>query len=406
MIRLSLGGLAAAALSLTGQAQNLLEVDDGFVNPTYPQFADIPAAVAAAVDGEHIVVHDGDYSGFTIDNKKVSIYVPRGASSVNLSGPVQVQNLDDDQWVVLRGFNSAVSTTTDHLLQDNEGAVWIEDCAFASPTNGLHVDDCWQVTLVRCQFQAGPGSGGAGGSGLLVDGLAATPHTTMSVWDCEAYGGSPTGAGLDGGPGAHVGDDVTMFSSGSFYTGGDGSDGATGACTDGGDGGDGLELDGSSSSLEYLGLPSSTAYFVGGSGGGATSPCSPGANGTALQVTAGSATNLSHEPRSLVVQAAVPGGGTIQFNVTGLAGDDFYVYGDTQPIQVPASSPHVGHLVAAPVFDGPTGTLGMSGTAQSTMTVTPLNPGESAIAFAQTWHFPGGGSTVVLSAPSTIILLN
>ena len=103
-----LGALAASAFALAGGAHaQRPTLTVGGVNP---QFADLPAAVAAAPAGAVIVCRPGTYTGFQTD-KPLRILL-EGAAVVPVPGAefaIDVQNLFGTDEFVLRGRSSQIS---------------------------------------------------------------------------------------------------------------------------------------------------------------------------------------------------------------------------------------------------------------------------------------------------------
>src|SRR6185436_17455407 len=68
-----------------------------------PAYADIQAAVTAAVDGDVVLVRGGGYNAFTIDGKGISILADTGAT-VTIFGPALVRNIPAGKTVVIAGL--------------------------------------------------------------------------------------------------------------------------------------------------------------------------------------------------------------------------------------------------------------------------------------------------------------
>ena len=186
-------------------------------------FAQISAAVAAAQDGDTILVESGWYAPFTVDGKGLTIVAEAGATvTIGVLGLVPqrstVRALTANQTVVIRGIDGPF------LLFGNAGAVRLEDCAIVgepgdcSPlgcqpaTAGVEVIDSASVAITRCAVTGGAGDRYVippfdlcigGGPGLRVAG------STTVLYDTSVAGGAGAGAcgagpATDATPGAVV----------------------------------------------------------------------------------------------------------------------------------------------------------------------------------------------------------
>lgn len=104
------------------------------------QFSDIAPAVAAASDGDLILVKSGTYSGFDIHHRSLSVVADIGAM-VEIVGRVQVSALAAANRALLRGLKvrSAPELGGGFLdpnfdysaglqLLNSTGVTWVEDC--------------------------------------------------------------------------------------------------------------------------------------------------------------------------------------------------------------------------------------------------------------------------------------
>ena len=107
-------------------------------------FLDLPAAVAAASDGDVLRILPGNYTGTTItkDLALLGAYGAPFASWVNISGPD----------LVLDGSSGAAGATLTGLrvsnleLRDFDGRVRVDDCSIFDG----RIADCADVVLARC----------------------------------------------------------------------------------------------------------------------------------------------------------------------------------------------------------------------------------------------------------------
>jgi len=175
-------------------------------------FTQITTAVAAAQDGDTILVKSGWYAPFTIDGKGLTLVGDQGAIVfIGIFGllPQQstVKNLTVGQTVVLRGIDGPLA------LFGNAGSVRLEGCSIVgqagdcSPlgcipaTPAVDVRNCAPVAITRSSLE-----GGAGGSytvpgfDLCTNGAPglAVENATVALYDTNLAGGTSIG-GCSGG---------------------------------------------------------------------------------------------------------------------------------------------------------------------------------------------------------------
>jgi hypothetical protein len=195
-------------------------------------FTDLPAAIAAAADGDTILVRAGSYSAFTITAKElairgagVGITIVNGPSQLVLSTPTSGINLFSG--MTMHGY----------LWATNGAKVTLLDCeilgtdAAATGSGALIVSQA-EVFALRCRFTGGdavgpppsPPFGGAmqGGPAVTVQGGKFGAH------DCDITGGSIAGTfagqgGRNGGWGLAVLDFATARIDSCSIVGGNGS---------------------------------------------------------------------------------------------------------------------------------------------------------------------------------------
>lgn len=226
------------------------------VDPASDPDAAFDAAVAAASDGDTLVLLPGDYQQpwkwirGTIVGKGLTIVPAAGAQPVFQW--LWVKDLPPGSQLVLRGVDLDQATSGDVpdggavQLDNCAGSVWIEDCTvvpmdqlpggplFSFPYygwTGVRMSGCAAVTLVRCSLLGGKGApewfdefghyafATRGGHGASVLSSKAMFH------DCTLQGGvggvgqvSATG-GAEGGSGLNVVDGTALLA-GSTATGG------------------------------------------------------------------------------------------------------------------------------------------------------------------------------------------
>lgn len=217
-------------------------------------FTDLPAAVAAANDGDVLLVKSGTYSAFTITNKSLDVVADAGASVIVL-GTSKVQQLAATRSVSLTGLalrgpagtGSNIGTAL-HLLND-VGSVRVQGCDLAGHDgnactenawggSALFANNCSDVALARCSLAAGDAGdfrldGGYGGyGGDCLQGL----NSRVALYGCSLRGGrgassSAACGGLGAGGYAGFGGDACdllscpqSFASSCTFHGGDGGD--------------------------------------------------------------------------------------------------------------------------------------------------------------------------------------
>lgn len=189
------------------------------VEPTGTQnFATIDAAVAAAAEGDVLLVGSGSYPGFSVQGKSLWILAVPGAE-VSLSGPITITGLAEPQSLVLNGVRIAFAddqgSAAPLSISNCAGPVRVEHCLFKAsdlltwfcPTlspggPGVRVSSSPRVAFQACVLIGGRGEGldpnenplctpgAVGGAGLEAIG------SSVALYDCSATGGA--GGGSEG----------------------------------------------------------------------------------------------------------------------------------------------------------------------------------------------------------------
>lgn len=304
-------------------------------------FTDLPPAIAAAQPGDVLLVQDGSYSGFTL-NEGVSI-VGQG-DAVKVLGAATVSLLPSGQTASLVRLDLARLS----LLGD-AGLVLLDDVSvLGNSTDGaaLTVNGCTDVRGigVTSWFSgAGPQVFVPTGHALTLDNARLELNASSLQGRWGFYGGD-LGDGGAGGHGARLGNNGWLHLVLSEVAGGPGGDGSQ-LCfpvgTNGGTGGDALQLNITSKAFA-MGTPS-VSEILAGSGGGY---CFPGASGKSLRLAPGCFARQSGQtvvgqvevdPTATLESPAeldpylerfgTPIAGTqVRFNVFGAAGDDVTLY--------------------------------------------------------------------------------
>ena len=318
------------------------------------QHTTISAAVAAASEGDVLLVGSGFYLGFAIDGKSLTIVADQSAI-VTVSGQVAVRNLAASQRVVLAGLDvlhpvlgsSSVDPQVGAALVVSacQGAVRAQDCSFEGATatasscfstsrrgrHGATVQSSPSVALERCVLRGGRGGGHVsqcwcGTDGAVGgDGLACFA-SKLAFYDGIAQGGDG-GMGAEqgggGGAGATVADGLGIVASNTSFLGGDGGSAdagpsdPSGLCVTayGGDGGHGLRV--SSGAAQHVG-----GILAGGEGG--APPFGPrGEDG--LPTVGPNVFALEGPPRVLVAPHVAREGASYPLRFEGVPGDRVYL---------------------------------------------------------------------------------
>jgi len=158
-MRSLLSGLTASLLlslasPLGAQTVHVVDANGGLGS----SYTTIGAAVAAAADGDLVLVRRGNYTEtVTLDGKGLNLQAETGAS-VRVRG-ITVRNLAPSQHAAFRGIGRGGLGTPQMTitLEHDRGQVWIEDLDL--PTDLLFADvtatitDCDTVVLRNCNFK-------------------------------------------------------------------------------------------------------------------------------------------------------------------------------------------------------------------------------------------------------------
>jgi nitrous oxidase accessory protein NosD len=167
------------------------------VEPTgTANFSDLQSAIDAAVDGDVLLVGEGTYAGFTIDDKDLFI-AAKPSASVKVDGTVVVRNLSSRNVVlcglVLRG--PALSPLGPALvLQNDAGHVRLQGCTIQpvadSSQDAIVATGADKVVFASCTIAGADGrdsygyAGERGGVGLRAD------SSQVLLYDTQIFGGN------------------------------------------------------------------------------------------------------------------------------------------------------------------------------------------------------------------------
>ncbi len=361
--------VAGATLAAASRA-NVLVVDAAGGGA----FTQLPAALAAAADGDVLLVRAGTYSAYTgqAAPAKSLTLVADSSTSQPVLWDFQFHDQPAGHTVVVRGFELTTDFGYAVELGNCAGALVFEDCALvAAPIPvagmpgwpGVQVSGCVSVTFVRSTLTGGTGIhdhiGGSTSSWGPGDGGTAADISTSHVafHGCTLLGGpggtGSYGNGANGGRGLSLISSTALFA-GSVAQGGAGGNGCSNAelpqdCN----GGPGIVLD-SGSVLQVL-----EGSWTGGVPGVAAS----GQSGFVGASFVGPATQpvvFSGVARSLAVSSPVREQQPGVLALDGVAGDAVFFIASFQAGSLPVpgkkgwlalASPLLGPFSLGPIVD-------------------------------------------------------
>lgn len=305
-------------------------------NGSQQSFTSLPAALAAAQNGDLVLLGSGTYAGFTLNARSLRVVAAPG-STAHVQGPVTIQNVPARGAVVLDGLT--IDTTA--LVQDNApalvritgcaGDVRLFHCNVTGATGGydelddgcdgitgsaaVAVTSSPRVVFAHCTLRGGQGSQGyldflcetgLGGTGLSITNSSVVVHDSLVVGgnggqNPGQYEADSPGAG---GAGCVVAGGRLFASSGTIQ----GGHGASFGLNSTGRGGNGLVVQSGKVVLRSTAL-------VAGLGG-------HGPNGVP---SVGSFDLLARPARSADLAALTGDQATLSLSVTGFAGDQFFL---------------------------------------------------------------------------------
>ena len=383
--------------------------------------ATLQAAIDAAQDGDVLLIEPGTYTGFTIDDKALTL-LPTSPGNINVNGLCKVRNLSARRAVSISGlFLKAPTSTSSTIfhpgltLEDNSGHVRLQQCtlqggktSFSSFSSlpagpGLRVLNSPQVFVTECRligadygYASGynPRSGG--------DGLRST-NSGVALYGGSLFGGDGSEEsypkGGKGGAGCFV-EEWGLFAAGTTLNGGQGGGGDYIGCTEAGDGGDALVV--SNAQARML----DSALTPGAPGGFFT--CTPGVPGQPIVNTGGVVQLIPGAARALVGPTRTTDNATTSFVVGGQPGDKVWLLRSPQPAYHYYPSMHGVAGVRYPWLLTllPAGTIGPLGTLDLQLTLGNLGGLEPGwIWYLQALCEDAGGLRF-LSNPLTLLVEN
>jgi hypothetical protein len=399
-----------------------------------PDFYDMPRAVAAASDGDVLLVRSGIYSGFTIENKSLVVAADAGAN-VDIAGLVSIHDFFAQANVVLLGLRVPGSIShsfqsSGFLVVSGIASFRAQSCQFGQVHSPFHdspsslgarltvVDD---ASFVDCSIYGEDGT--AFHQGDPDDGASALYQalTSLTLYDCRLYGGdglsgSPdTGsAGGNGGHGYAPSTNGFLFASGVSIHGGIGGDGSSASdciappAGPGGAGGSGIYVFAGPAGSVTL-HDCTTVGAPGGAGG--IDQCGPnapdGADGVPIHAYSGIVRQLSGAHRRLSMPTVARESTSVPLTFTGVPGERAYLtmWGNSGHLFRPSMS---GVLLASPpelrrMF---LGVVPASGVLQSHIFLPDLGIGvEEQTLFLQAYSQDATG-VPTLASPATLVVLD
>lgn len=417
--------LIASVVSLLpclASAQGAVHVVDSNAGPG-SDFLQIADAVAAASNGDTLLVRAGGYDAFTVDGKSLTITREKGFD-VRVAGTITVRDLGANQRLVVHGLRNGTALESGLQVEDCAGVVWFEACEFVGESgqpayDGIRLQSAAQAVFVRGLSTGGKGSGSLSGSAGAWggDGIEAN-LSNVYLWEMGLEGrkgGDGDDIGGWGGNGlfAHSNAEHTIFVAGCRLFGADGGradddfDSLCGCeqCGATGPGGDGVRVWGEPTTHVIL---RDNAYTP-GLGGLTTSQnpdCHNGTNGVDIST---SDTPVVQYPAGLPRFSATSPtreGALIDVTATGDVDDLVTLMISTQTLPL-WFDPLLGIVgVLPPIFLAPLGIIGTEGALAASFPAPELPPAlESAVLFVQPVHL-GLDASVELSTPSALILLD
>ena len=266
------------------------------------QFSDLPAAFAAASDGDVILLRSGNYQAPEVQQKAVSVFVNPGATIQLLGGGLRFEDTPVSSPLVLSGLGHGGAVKGPWRFEEVRGPMFIQDCRVASDPGSplapqsdpaVKLEDVFHTFVDASRLTGGAGLGWGGATTI-----SSTPALEMREGRLFVYRSH-----LVGGEGFHGstindvavpasdGADALVLHSGRSYLvgstlqggrGGNADLNSSGGCGDGGDGGPALHL---AYNNPWARLDS--VVTLAGQGGQAKTGCQPGQQGLVLEYDTG-----------------------------------------------------------------------------------------------------------------------
>jgi hypothetical protein len=273
----------------------------------------IQGAVDSASDGDVILVLPGEYDGFEVAGKSLTIVsedTDPGDPSRRLTkirSLIVVRDLAPGGEIILRGLTAFSRGPSALHIQDCQGLVWIEDCRLFTTNprsdmleeRSVYLRDASSCVITRS----------------TLDAAIHAIHSDLSVYDSSIEGARGRFLSPDGMAGIAL-ESSQLFLSGSVVQGGDGYRNTS--CSSWGAGGAGIRLTGTSPDAVLLDSPTQ-----GGVRGEDTGGCfgGPPPDGLDQDVQAGSVVPIGGKARRTEAKPFTLGGARVWLSLNGQFGD-------------------------------------------------------------------------------------
>lgn len=390
-----LPALAALLLALPAAPQGQVHVVDATGGPG-SEFTSIVDAIAAAAEGDVVLVRTGQYDSVGIVAKSLIVVAERGAQVDCPS--LFIHDLPADHPVVVQGLSFMRFDERVGSLELDEAPIWLERCSFevipgGFLTHSLEPVDCASVVLVRSQVLArGPLSGL---SGIF------TQRSRLHIYESHVESQDSVPA-IAAGIAAR---EAFLEVYGSTVKGPDGLDGRSSSC-DGMDGGPAVRLLSGGTSR----LVTRDDQLLGGAGGMPfDESCDPGADGAEVEILSSSTwQSLSGPVRSHEVDSPVREDESLHLRFSGAPGDRVWILVSSRPGIGLASPFWEGEFLLDPPYNMISlGTLPPSGVLQFPFPAPDLPAGvESRVVFAQAIFRDAVSGRFIASSPTVTVILD
>lgn len=415
------------------------------VDPAGP-YTQIQPAVDAAATGDTVLVHTGNYGGFTINHKGVAVVAAIGAS-VHVSDRVRVDNLASDQSVLLAGLyiqpTGAQPTGVPAFgAQNDAGALRVELCTISGTAQpctgtlaqiGVDLESDADAAFANCTLNGARGADGGGYSWFGTPGgfALSTRLSQVAMWDCILRGGDggngvatscgvcDAGSGARGGSGCRVTNGYLFVANSQLYGGDGGNGGDSGGCCylcggcpgSGASGGDGILV--IQAAPPFPAVEAVADLLLPGNGGhpghNYTYCCNgggTGAQGLPISAPAGSVSETQAPVRILLAPRVVHETTSVSLDFHGVPGDQVSTYLAAGPEFVRNATFHGVNLTQTPpsarvlIF----GTIPASGVLHAQFAFPDYGV-DSKVLYMQS-VFSTAGARHYLSGPTTMVVLD
>ncbi|MEM7307627.1 MAG: hypothetical protein AAF682_13195 [Planctomycetota bacterium] len=403
--RFALPVASLASLATLASSQEVHVVDDS--GGPGVDFTTLTDAVAAAQDGDVVLVKSGSYAeDVTVDGKSLVVTADAGAN-VSYTGRFVVQGLAAGQAFLWSDFQVKPPSGTFFGALDVvscDGPVWVDGVDFSAPDLQIvgymtQVQASGPVIFTDCTVAGGTTPAPSSNPGLrAIDSEVYLYHTSLTGG--AGYGG--LGGPFDGGAGVEL-NGGSLFALGGTIAGGTGTPiGSPFGCTGtSGGGGVGLVLSGAAPAADLYGTA-----LVGGAPGAllGSGACVEGPDGAPFDVESGTLSEQAWSTPIFAVDSPVRSGQPVGVSLSGEPNSLAWLAFSTSPAVLPVAGAVGPLVVGAPAIFG-VGSLGPDG--QLALQVpTFVPPGFEGLLYASQALFvdPLGGAT--LSAPAPVVELD